>query len=407
MRSLRVSLALLVLAASGGCAADPAEPRASTSPPSDPSVREVDEPEPRLAVSYDGGVLVVRADDGEVLADEELPGYLRLSPAGDDRHVVVSREGGWSVLDGGSWTADHGDHGHSWADDPSLRTFEVAAEEPGHVVPHHGTTALYDDGTGRVTVLESHDLADPEEEVPTTTWEVDDAHHGVAVPTGAGGWVHTVGTTEERSGVRLVDADGEVVAETDDCPGVHGEASAREAVVLGCEDGAVVVAGGRIRQVDAPDPYGRIGNQAGDEDSPFVLGDYKVDEEAELERPTRVSVIDTRDASLRLVDLDTSYSFRSLARDGDGNGVVLGTDGALHVVDVRRARVTASVPVVDRWREPLDWTEPRPNLEVVGRTAYVTEPSTSRLHVVDLERGEVVASHELPEVPDELVALPG
>jgi hypothetical protein len=96
-----------------------------------------------------------------------------------------------------------------------------------------------------------------------------------------------------------------------------------------------------------------------------------------------------------------------LARDGDGNGVVLGTDGALHVVDVRRARVTASVPVVERWREPLDWTEPRPNLEVVGRTAYVTEPSTSRLHVVDLERGEVVASHELPEVPDELVALPG
>lgn len=402
MRSLPVALALLVIAASGGCAsADDPRPRTA------PSVREVEEQQPRLAVSYDGGVLVVRADDGEVLADEALPGYLRLSPAGDDRHVVVSREGGWSVLDGGSWTADHGDHGHSWTDGPSLRAFEVAAEEPGHVVPHGGTTALFDDGTGRVTVLESHDLADPEGEVPTSAWEVEDAHHGVAVPTEDGGWVHTVGTSEERSGVRLVDADGRRLAETDDCPGVHGEASARDAVVLGCEDGAVVVADGRIRQVDAPDRYGRIGNQAGHDDSPYVLGDYKTDPDAELERPTRVSVIDTRTASLRLVELGTSYSFRSLARTEAGDGVVLGTDGALHVVDVRRARVVDRIDVLDRWREPLDWTEPRPNLEVVGTTAYVTDPAQRAVHVVDLARGEVVASHALPQVPDELVALPG
>jgi len=219
--------------------------------------------------------------------------------------------------------------------------------------------------------------------------------------------VHTVGTTESRSGVRVLDADGRVVAATDDCPGVHGEAAAEEAVVLGCEDGAVVVDGRRIREVDAPDPYGRIGNQAGSEVSPVVLGDYKVDPDAELERPTRVSLIDTRSASLRLVDLGTNYSFRSLARTGDGDGVVLGTDGALHVVDVRRARVSDSIPVVVPWREQMDWTEARPNLEVLGETAFVTEPATSEVHVVDLRRGEVVATHVLPEVPDELVALPG
>lgn len=403
MRSLPVTLALLVVAASGGCATDDPEPRTTPTPP---SVREVDDPEPRLAVSYDGGVLVVRADDGEVLLDEELPGYLRLSPAGDDRHVMVSREGGWTALDLGSWTADHGDHGHSWADDPALTGFEVSAEEPGHVVPHHGTTALFDDGSGTVTAFEPHDLSDPEGEVPATSWTVDDPHHGVAVPLDEG-WVHTVGTTDERSGVRLVDEDGDTVAETDACPGVHGEAAAADAVVVGCEDGAVVVGGGRIRHVDAPDAYGRIGNQAGSDDSPFVLGDYKVDEDAELERPTRVSVIDTRDASLELVDLGASYSFRSLARTDDGDGVVLGTDGALHVVDVRRARVTGSIPVVERWREPLDWTVARPNLEVVGSTAYVTEPATSEVRVVDLERGEVVASHDLPQVPDELVAVSG
>ena len=59
------------------------------------------------------------------------------------------------------------------------------------------------------------------------------------------------------------------------------------------------------------------------------------------------------------------------------------------------------------WREPLDRTEPRPTLEVIGSTAYVTDPAVRALHVVDLERGEVVATHDLPQVPDELVALPG
>ena len=48
-----------------------------------------------------------------------------------------------------------------------------------------------------------------------------------------------------------------------------------------------------ISKVDSPDGYGRIGNQAGTEASPYVLGDYKTDKDAELERPTRVSIIDT------------------------------------------------------------------------------------------------------------------
>src|SRR3546814_16304356 len=65
------------------------------------------------------------------------------------------------------------------------------------------------------------------------------------------------------------------------------------------------------------DSYGRIGNQAGSQASPVLLGDYKTDPDAELERPTRISLIDTRTAKIRLVDLPTSYSFRSLGRGTD------------------------------------------------------------------------------------------
>ena len=217
----------------------------------------------------------------------------------------------------------------------------------------------------------------------------------------------TVGDEESRSGVRLVGPSGTALAETDDCPGVHGEAFAEDAAVFGCEDGAVVVDGRDIAKVSSPDPYGRIGNQAGSDVSPILLGDYKTDPDAELERPTQVSLIDTRDASLRLVDLGTSYSFRSLARGPEGEALVLGTDGAIHVLDPESGERAGTIDVVGRWREPLDWQQPRPALHVVGETAYVTDPRRDRVHVVDLDRGTVTASVDLPHTPNEIVANAG
>jgi hypothetical protein len=400
-------LLAVALTALAGCANDdaPAADRSAASP-EPPSVRSVDDPEPRLAVTYDGGLLVLRASDGEVLLDETLDGFLRVSPAGDERHAFVSHPGGFTALDLGAWTADHGDHGHSYVDDPALLDLTVPAEEPGHVVAHHGWTTLFDDGTGTMTSFASHDLDEPDE-LETETATTPDPHHGVAARTHDGGWLHTVGTSKERSGVTIVDAGGATLATSDECPGVHGEAFAGEVAVVGCEDGVLIVDDTTITKVDAPDAYGRIGNQAGHEDSAYVLGDYKVDPDAELERPTRVSVIDTTDASLRLVDLPASYTFRSLGRTPDGDGLVLGTDGALHLVDVRRGTVSTSLPVVAPWREPLDWERPRPTLEVVGSTAYVTEPASRELHVVDLDTMTVKDTLVLDVVPNEVVGVTG
>lgn len=401
---------VVLLAASAlvlvGCGTESSDSDAD--PGASASATEVKAPEPRLAATYDGGVLVLDATTGEVLLDEPVEGYARLNPAGDGRHVFVSATGGFTALDLGAWTDEHGDHGHSWTTDAQLTDFTVAAEEPGHVVPHHGRTTLFDDGTGTITALDPADLADLADGEPALdTWQTDEPHHGVAVQEGHGNLIVTAGDEESRSSVKVMTAAGAELAASDECPGVHGEAFAGEVAVFGCEDGVLVVDGTEISKVDAPDDYGRIGNQAGHDESPFVLGDYKVDPDAELERPTRVSVIDTRDASLRLVDLPSSYSFRSLGRTSDGDGLVLGTDGALHVVDMASAEVTDSLPVVETWEEPLDWHDPRPTLLVLGDTAYVTEPASDRLHVVDLTTLEVTDSHDLSETPDELSGTAG
>ena len=410
-RRLRVLLATLVVLGASACGTStttsPHSPR-DPGPDGSPGAAtgtESASAHPRLAVTHDGGVMVIDVVTEEVVAEEALDGFVRVSPAGDGRHALVSAEGAWQVLDLGSWGHEHGDHAHHYTGDAGLTGVAFPAEEPGHVVAHGGHTTLFDDGTGTAVSFDAHDLEDGEPAL--TTHDTGAAHHGVAVALSDRNVVHTVGTEESRSGVRLMSPAGLVLASTDDCPGVHGEAFAQDAAVLGCEDGAVVVSGREIRKVNSPDDYGRIGNQAGSDASPVLLGDYKVDAEAELERPTRISLIDTREATLRLVDLGTSYSFRSLGRGPDGEALVLGTDGAVHVLDPETGRAIRTFDVVDRWREPLDWQQPRPALHVAEDTAYVTDPRHDRVHVVDLLGGKVSTTLDLPHTPNEIVANQG
>ena len=165
-----------------------------------------------------------------------------------------------------------------------------------------------------------------------------------------------------------------VAAETDACPGSHGEAVVEstakgDVVVVGCTDGPVVYRDGAFYKVPVEDAYSRSGNLAGSEHSPIVLGDYKVDKDAELERPTRVALIDTRAASLRTLDLGSSYWFRSLARGPHGEGLVLTYDGALQVIDVAAGDVTATIPAIQTWEEKPEWQQPGPILKVAGERA--------------------------------------
>jgi outer membrane protein assembly factor BamB len=339
-----------------------------------------------VVTTYDGGLYVLDGATLEIAEDIPLPGFNRVNPAGDDRHVMVSTSSGFRALD---------------AVGGKLTDVEFKGDKPGHVVHHAGRTVLFTDGTGEVTSFDPDDLAGGKPE--STTYTSPSPHHGVAIELADGRLVTTLGTEEERSGITVLDENRKEVTRSEQCPGVHGEATAEdEAVVIGCENGVLIYRDGAITKVDSPTEYGRIGNQAGSEDSPVVLGDYKKDADAELERPEQVSLIDTRTGELRLVDLGTSYTFRSLARGPHGEALVLGTDGKIHVIDPEKGKVTRTIPVMDQWREPLEWQQPRPAIFVRDHTAYVSDPSTRKLHAIDVESGEQLASATLPKAPNEL-----
>ncbi len=366
---------------------------------------EVAGPEARLAFTHDGGITVVRAGDGEVLTEIDLPGFLRLNHAGDGRHLMVSGDNGFRVVDLGAWTQAHGDHGHSFVVEPQLTDTTFGAATPGHVVVHDDWTVLFDDGTGTITSFDPHHLVDGELAVETT--EAEQAHHGVAVRRADGSLAHTLGTEDARNGVVLLDEAGDEVARSEKCPGVHGEAFAGDVAGFGCEDGVLLLDGDRFTKVVSPDPYGRIGNLFGSPESPVLLGDYKSDPDAELERPTRISLVNTRTGDLDLLDLGTSYSFRSLARGPNGEALVLGTDGALRIIAAGAGEVVATVPVVSAWEEPAEWQQPRPTISVVGNTAWISEPATKQLHAVDLVDGSVDTTLDLDQAPNELLGVTG
>ncbi|MDR6638557.1 zinc metallochaperone AztD [Paenarthrobacter nitroguajacolicus] len=407
------ALLLTACAGPGSSAGTAGDAPPSASP--EPNAKEAGAPAPRLVYTHDAGISVVDATSLEPVGSAEMSGFNRLNPAGDGRHVFVSTGDSFRLFDAGAWTEPHGDHSHHYVADPKLTELAFEADKAGHVVLHAGKTVLFNDGSGKVESFETSALAAAVEDgklPPTDVYTTPEAHHGVAVELEDGKLLVTLGNEEGRSGIAVLTVgkgqDRTEVVRNEECPGVHGEAvAAGEAVVVGCENGMLIYKDGAITKVASPDAYGRMGNQAGSEKSPVILGDYKVDKAAELERPTRISLVNTETASLQLVDIGTSYSFRSLGRGPAGEALVLGTDGGLRVIDPLSGAVTSSIPVVAAWEESTTWQDPRPTLFVQGSTAFVTEPASQSLHAVDLKSGKVTKSAKLHHVPNELTGVTG
>ena len=232
-----------------------------------------------------------------------------------------------------------------------------------------------------------------------------------------GNMLTTKGTEKERHTIQEVDPSGKVVAETTDCPGVHGEAAAQsnangDVVSFGCTNGPVVYRDGAFHKVPVSEPYQRSGNQFGSPESPYVLADYKTVKPAEgaegvTERPTSAGLIDTANGTLKKVDLGSPYWFRSFARGPNGEGLVLTYDGNLAILDPASGEVKKKVKVVKEWREKDDWQEPGPNVTAIGDYAYVSEPASKKIRLVQISTGEVVTSFNLKVVPNEMSAASG
>ncbi|MBD8507416.1 hypothetical protein HT102_13080 [Hoyosella sp. G463] len=366
------------------------------------SESEHDAPVPRLAVASPTGVTVLDGTTLETAGTIAIEDLAAIKPAGDPRHVIAATADQFRVLDLATWTDSHGDHGHSYTSEPRMLDVSFDAGKPAHVVAHAGRVVLFDDASGGIRSLAATDLG---KEAPATLeYSAVEAHHGVAIELSTGERIISIGDTEQRTGLLAQAPDGTELYRDETCPGVHGEATAaREAFLVGCEDGALVHRDGSFAKITSPTEPGRIGTAASHEDSPIVLTDYKDTEDGPL---TTVALVDTASMSIRTVELDTEYTSRSLARDADGHALVLGTDGAIHVIDPSTGELIRAIAVIDAWEAPESWRDPRPMLHAKGNTAYVSDPRGNSVHAIDLA-SEEIRSTQLDATPTGLAAVTG
>lgn len=340
----------------------------------------------RVAVTYDGGILVLDGTTLETIADLPLAGFTRINAAADGTHAFVTTSEGFQVLDTG--LASEGD--------PELTDVVFEADAAGHVVTHADKTVLFADGTGDITIFDTDALTnDALPETRDVTSEA--AHHGVAIELSDGSLLSTLGTEEGRSGVRVLDASGAETSRNETCPSVHGEGTLTgEVVVFGCSDGVLVYDDGAFTKLDAPDEYGRTGNSFVTETSPIMVGDYNTNPDSEGYLLTQLAFVDSAAKSMDVVDLPdgASYTWRGVGRDAHDNVIVLSSDGSLYVLDESGALVD-SFDVIEPWISPVEWQDPHPGLKVMGDTAYVTDPATKSIMAIDLHSGDVLATGSL------------
>ena len=364
----------------------------------------------RIVISHAEGLRAYDAKTGKVIGEDKMNAFLRLSDAGDDRHVMVTKGDSFLTYDTGRITKGHGDHNHYYTAEPSLGDATINAPHAGHVVHHDGFTALFSDGDGVARIYKTEDIGNDDAQ-PVNTVDTGAAHHGVAVPLKDGSVVITKGTEDERHTIQHLDKEGKVLTETTKCPGVHGEATAGNGnIFFGCEDGPVIFDGTKFHKVDASayagaGGYQRSGNAAGSEESDVILADNKTDKDAELERPTSVTLVDTKDFSAKKVDLDASYWFRSLARGPLGEALVLTTDGKLNIIDPESGEITSQIDAISKWKENKEWQQPGPILQAADGYAFITDAQKKQLVVIDLLQEKEVNRFDLDIEPTEMTVL--
>lgn len=375
--SLTTGLALTVTACSTA-STPPADDASATTAPHGWVAGATESQEPQLgllAVSATGETALHDLLTGET-TDLDRVGAAEHS-ATDGRFLVTSDGDRTAVVDGGSWTVDHGDHTHYYAAEPRV----VGTLEGGGPVQVHSSetmTTIAWPERGEAVVLDRAALGQGELD---ETARLDAT---VLLPLGE----HLVAA--EGDTVRVLDTDGEQTESTGStsagqaCTDPAGGIVTRAGAVVGCADGAVVVDdAGATSFVALPDDAERPTAFAARAGRPTVAG---------LAGDSGFWLLDVRQGSWRHVP--TERPLRAVVAVDDQDEHVVGVDdaGRVVVVTASTGKVATTDPLVDGDRAP--------RLQLDAQRAYVADPTAAVVHEVDFADGARVArTIELPFPP--------
>lgn len=399
------ALITLVLLTACGTTAEPAAetteaPPASSAPSSAAEPVETDEAEARLVVAYEDAVKVLDAGDLSEIASFAVDSAPYVEIAADGRHVFTleHQQKRVRIVDAGTWTEAHGDHGHSYAVAPS-RLDAVIEGTVYHAISDSAQSVIWNDDTGDIEVIDAADFEDGF--VTPRIIERNDVHHGVAVPL-SDGYLVSFSAEGEPVGVARLDEGGAEVERYEGCAGLHGEAHVgKDGYAFGCQDGILVVNDDGARTLPSPVAGAGTSTLVGDGSSPIVAGNLRSSDEGGPDLSTTVALYDTEAGTARSVDLGVEFSNMAVT---EGDLVVVGVDGNLHVLDLVSGEVRA-IPATAPWEKPEEFLTPRPMLAVSHDHVWLTDPMTGKILVIDLTTGETLLSEDVDGKPGRLAVV--
>jgi hypothetical protein len=344
---------------------------------------EASEPQLRLLLADGSGRVALHdllAGGTEWLDDVPAPGHA----ATDGRFLATSDRERTTIVDGGSWTVDHGDHTHYY--DAAARV--VGALDGGGplaIASSETTTTLAWPGTGTAVALDRSALGQGE---VRETARVEGA--AVLLPLGS----LLVSGDTDRDRVVVRGADGRPTGVEAPCADPAGGIVTRVGAVVGCADGAVLVTepaddGDPVAErIDAPAGLPRATDFAGRTGRPTV---------AALAGDTGYWLLDTRERTWEHVPTDRPLRQVVAVDDPDEHVVALDADGRVLV------RSGEDAPVAT---EPLVSVGDRATLQLDAQRAYLSDPDDSVVHEIDFaDDARVARSIEVPVRPEVLAEV--
>ncbi|NNJ05082.1 hypothetical protein HHX38_13185 [Streptomyces sp. PKU-MA01144] len=382
-----VLLAVALLAA--GCASgDPTRPTPGSAASAAPhgyveGATEAAEQQSRLLLGdpRTGETRVLDLTTGRTHGTARRTGVTGLTT--DGRFGYFHGPQGTHVLDGGTWTVDHGDHVHYYR-----ATIRDVGELPGgpgtHIRGDSGTTVVTGPG-GQASVYRRADL---EQGTIGRSVGLPGTYAGPVVPDGE----RLIALTRDGGGPAravVLDRDGKRVAVTHGtCEDPRGDAVTRRGVVFGCADGALLVTDTDGGYTAERIPYG---------------DDVPEDERATAFRHRPGGTVLTAPAGKNAVWV-LEVTGRAWTRVGTGPVVaantagegapllVLQADGALHGYDIATGKETAvTAPLLNRLPQAPAGRNPAPVIEVDRSRAYLNDPQGKRVYEIDYNDGLRVA----------------
>ncbi|WP_028932682.1 YncE family protein [Pseudonocardia spinosispora] len=401
---LTVTLAVTL----AGCAGQPTgqppgeEPRAEG---------ETDRAVTRLLVAdgAQGRSTLLDLDTGATMATFEhaAPPALHTSPGGRFAFAVQGKADVVEIVDGGAWTRSHGDHSHHYALPPKKLDLALHGAKPSHLVEHGGRIAAFYDNDGRAEVFDAKSL--PTGPLNPVAVSSTGPHHGVAVPFGANYLISLPAPNPEDlpNGVALKDPAGAVLAESRNCPELHGEAAMDETVLFACADGILTVTPGGVgaKFAKVGYPAGPLGPEGDRRTFSLLVDKSRRAVLGKLSTETGLVRLDLATSTMTEVPLPAGTSALDVAPAAGGAVLTVTEDGTLHKIDPTTGAVAAVVKLTEPFRAAGEFTVPRPKLEVSGKQVFVSDPARGTVTELSADSLAVTRTLKVDGAPTNMVLL--